>query len=153
MERRAMNALETTILIAEDDDAHAELISANLVRAGLSNTIVRFRDGEELLAYLTGPELSSGSYLVLMDIRMPRMDGYEALQRMKASDRLRRIPVIMVTTTNDRSEIERCHDLGCSSYITKPVDYAKFVEAIRILGLFLAVVEVPVVENSAGIER
>jgi len=138
-----MNTLETTLLIAEDDDAHAVLIRSNLRRAGLTNRTLRFRDGQEVLEFLGDEGLVPGSYLLLLDIRMPRVDGVEVLRTLKQSPVLRRIPVVMVTTTDDPAEVERCHDLGCSSYITKPVEYDKFVEAIRVLGLFLMVVEMP----------
>jgi len=138
-----MNTLETTLLIAEDDDAHAVLIRSNLRRAGLTNRTLRFRDGQEVLDFLGDEGLVPGSYLLLLDIRMPRVDGVEVLRTLKQSPVLRRIPVVMVTTTDDPAEVERCHDLGCSSYITKPVEYDKFVEAIRVLGLFLMVVEMP----------
>lgn len=145
-----MNSLETTILIAEDDDAHADLITTNLRRAGLMNSIVRFRDGQEALDYLTGSGFAPGSYVLLLDIVMPSVDGVEVLRRIKELPHLRRIPVVMVTTTDDPKEVRRCHDLGCNSYITKPVDYEKFVEAMRVLGLFLMVVEIPRVQPKRG---
>jgi CheY-like chemotaxis protein len=74
---------------------------------------------------------------------MPVLDGYQVLKRMKANADTRRIPVIILTTTDDEREVSRCYDLGCSVYITKPVDYAEFSEAIRRIGLFLSVVTVP----------
>jgi CheY-like chemotaxis protein len=74
---------------------------------------------------------------------MPKLDGVEALAQVKADPELRKMPVIMITTTDDPKEVEKCHSLGCSNYITKPVDYEAFVNAIRQLGLFLSVVQVP----------
>lgn len=145
-----MNVLETTVLIAEDNDAHAELISSNLQRAGLLNPLVRFRDGEEVLRYLSSNDVNGHSYVLLLDIKMPRTDGVEVLRRVKASPVLRRVPVIIVTTTDDPHEVARCHDIGCSSYVTKPIDPDKFREAIQTLGLFLMVVEVPEVDGQAG---
>ena len=143
-----MSSREVTILIAEDDDGHAELITRNLQRAGLLNRTVCFRDGQEALDYLFGSDgnpggSASGTMLLLLDIRMPRVDGIEVLRRIKESQRLRRMPVIVITTADDPDDIKRCHDLGCNSYIAKPVQYDKFVEAINTLGLFLMVVEVP----------
>ena len=143
---------EVVILIAEDDEAHVLLIQNNLKRAGISNELVVFRNGRETLDFLfrrgNGPKrILDTPYLVLLDIRMPKVDGIEVLRQVKADAELRRIPVIMVTTANDPQEIERCHDLGCSSYVTKPVDYGQFVEAIRRLGLFLLVVEIPKVNG------
>ena len=139
---------EVIILIAEDDEGHAELIHRNLIRAGIANKIIRFTDGQEVVDFLfrrgTGPsQVSRDAYVLLLDIRMPKLDGTEVLKQIKEDPVLRKIPVIMITTTDDPREVERCHALGCSSYITKPVEYDEFVHAIRQLGLFLAVVQVP----------
>ena len=81
--------------------------------------------------------------LVLLDLNLPVLDGYQVLQQMKADERTRRIPVIILTTTDDAREVARCYELGCNVYMTKPVDYERFSEAIRKLGLFLSVVTVP----------
>jgi CheY-like chemotaxis protein len=139
---------EVVILIAEDDDGHAGLIMKNLNRAGLKNELLHFRDGQEVLDFFmgsgAGPHWEPAvAYLLLLDIRMPKVDGIEVLTRLKADPALRRVPVIMITTTDEPREVERCHDVGCSSYITKPVDYEQFVGVIRQLGLYLAVVQVP----------
>lgn len=139
---------EVVILIAEDDEGHAGLIRRNLERSGIVNQLLRFKDGQEIMDYLLrkgdGPKRQSGTAcILLLDIRMPKLDGTEVLAQMKADPELRKIPVIMITTTDDPREVERCHALGCSNYITKPVEYDRFVNAIRQLGLFLAVVEVP----------
>jgi CheY-like chemotaxis protein len=138
---------EAVILIAEDDEGHAALIRRNLRRTGIPNQIREFRDGQETLDFLLaegGPRKDQeGTYLLLLDIRMPKVDGVEVLRRIKADEQLRRMPVIMITTTDDPREIQKCHEIGCNNYITKPVDYEKFVDAIRQLGLFLLVVEIP----------
>ncbi len=141
-----------TILIAEDDMGHAALIQKNLRRAGINNPIVHFKDGQEALDFLYGnsdePKFQSGSsYLLLLDIRMPKVDGVEVLRRVKDDPGLRKMPVIMITTTDDPREVAHCHELGCSNYITKPIEYENFVEAIRQLGLFLMVVEVPEIDG------
>ena len=139
---------EVVILIAEDDEGHAVLIKRNLKRAGITNEILHFKDGQETLDFLLrrgdGPHRkATGAYLLLLDIRMPRTDGVEVLRQIKQHEDLRKIPVSMITTTDDPREVETCHILGCSNYISKPVDYDKFVETIKQLGLFLMVVEVP----------
>lgn len=139
---------EVVILIAEDDEAHVVLIQLNLQRAGVINKQMVFTDGRQVLDFLygrgQGPKRKPGeSYLLLLDIRMPRVDGVEVLRQVKADPELKKLPVIMVTTTDDPREIERCHALGCSSYVAKPVEYEQFVEAVRRLGLFLAIVEIP----------
>ena len=137
-----------TILIVEDDEGHAILIRENLALAGLDNPIRHFRDGQAILDFffdaagrpVRGTETT---YLVLLDIRMPKVDGIEVLRRLKSDPELRKLPVIMLTTTDDSREVERCHALGCNVYIQKPVDYDKFAEAIRRLGLFVMLLVVP----------
>ncbi len=143
-----MKSDPVTILLAEDDDGHASLVQRNLERAGLVNGFLRVRDGQELLDCLESKGVSQGQVLhetlvVLLDINMPRIDGIEALRRIKAHPEMRRIPVIMLTTTDDPREIDRCYELGCNVYITKPVDYDGFIDAIRRLGLFLQIVQRP----------
>jgi CheY-like chemotaxis protein len=134
-----------TILLAEDDDGHARLIERNLQRAGFVNRIVRAKDGQEALDIVRG---SNGlppapQFLLLLDINMPRVDGLEVLRQLKADARTARVPVIMLTTTDDPREVERCYQLGCSVYITKPVRYEDFVEALNRLGMFLEIVKLP----------
>jgi CheY-like chemotaxis protein len=136
------------ILLIEDDPGHARLIEKNLRRARLSNDIITKTDGQQALAYLFGDKDTDVQdlptpFLVLLDLNLPVLDGYQVLERIKLSERTRHIPVIILTTTDDTVEINRCYELGCSVYITKPVDYEQFSEAIRKLGLFLSVVSVP----------
>jgi CheY-like chemotaxis protein len=143
-----MTTNPVTILLAEDDDGHAQLVQRNLERAGLLNGFLRVRDGQELLDCLksrgSSHEQTLGDALVvLLDINMPRIDGIEALRQIKASPETHRIPVIMLTTTDDPREIDRCYELGCNVYITKPVEYDGFIDAIRRLGLFLQIVQRP----------
>jgi CheY-like chemotaxis protein len=143
-----MAAEPLLIVLAEDDDGHASLVQRNLERAGLANGLQRLKDGQEALDYLraegnyTGRNTSQ-PVLLLLDIKMPRVDGVEVLRQIKSDPRTALIPVIMLTTTDDPREIQRCYELGCSVYITKPVDYQGFVEAIKRLGLFLQVVRLP----------
>lgn len=139
---------EVVIIVAEDDAGHARLIEKNLTRAGLHNPIQRFTNGQEVLDFMfrrgPGPHrLDQAAYLVLLDIRMPKVDGVETLRQIKEDPVLRKLPVIMLTTTDDPREIERCHLLGCNSYLVKPVDYDKFAEAIKQLGMFVSLVQVP----------
>lgn len=137
------------ILMAEDDDGHAELVEANLRDAGIMNEIIRFRDGEEALDFFFGNTsgraayLPGCAYLLLLDIHMPKVDGVQVLERLKRTPHLRELPVIMLTTTDDPREVKRCYDLGCNSYVAKPVAYPAFNEALRRLGLFIMVIEVP----------
>jgi CheY-like chemotaxis protein len=139
---------EVIILIAEDDEGHASLLRKNLKRAGIDNEIMHFQNGEEVLNFLFNEDANEGRipdkpYLLLLDIRMPKVDGIEVLRKIKQSPKLKKMPVIMVTTTDDPKEVVTCHELGCNNYIAKPIDYDKFVEAIKQLGMFLKVVLVP----------
>ncbi|MGA3007194.1 MAG: response regulator [Opitutaceae bacterium] len=136
------------ILVVEDDEGHAILVRQNLEAAGLSNRIEHFADGQAVLDFLfkrgAGRVRKAGEvYLVLLDIRMPKVDGIEVLRRIKEDAELHKLPVIMLTTTDDIREVERCYQLGCSVYVQKPVDYDKFAEAIRRLGLFITVLQIP----------
>ena len=137
-----------TILFAEDDDGHAMLVERNLKRAGLVNGLTRVKDGQEALDFVRcegefKDRKPNGPLVVLLDINMPRVDGIEALRQIKGDPKTAHIPVIMLTTTDDPREIDRCYRAGCNVYITKPVEYEAFVEAIRRLGLFLQVVKQP----------
>jgi CheY-like chemotaxis protein len=141
---------DVIILVAEDDEGHAKLIKKNLKRAGIINQLMLFKDGQEILDFLfqkgTGTKRESGNaYILLLDIRMPKVDGIQVLEQIKADPNLKKLPVIMITTTDDPREIVNCHEMGCSNYITKPIDYENFVNAVRQLGLFLSVVQVPII--------
>ncbi|MDX9702161.1 MAG: response regulator [Candidatus Auribacterota bacterium] len=133
---------DVTILIAEDDEGHAYLIKRNLVKAGVTNPIMHFFDGEQLLEYLYSIaekeiEHVHKSFVLLLDIRMPKIDGIEVLKRIRCHERLQSLPVIILTTADDPREKQRCHTLGCSSYMTKPMDYESFVSTIKQLSRFI----------------
>ncbi len=139
---------EVTILLVEDDPGHARLIEKNLRRSNITNEIVTLTDGQQAVDYLFAQGAYAGRkrpspLLVLLDLNMPVLDGYQVLERMKANEDTKRIPVVILTTTDDAREVERCYNLGCNVYITKPVDYDQFAEAIRKIGLFLSVVTLP----------
>lgn len=144
--------VEVDILIVEDDDGHAALIERNLKRAGLTNRIQRFSNGQAALDFMfcrgDGPHREHHrGYMMLLDIRMPGIDGVEVLRQIKADEELCKMPVIMLTTTDAPCEIERCHKIGCNSYVTKPLNPKDFMEAIRQLGLYFSVVQVPKVNG------
>ena len=139
------------IVMIEDDEGHARLIEKNIRRAGILNDIRQYTDGTSALDYLfnapDGPA-KNGPALVLLDLNLPDMSGTDILAKIKAENSpLKRTPVVVLTTTDDKVEIQRCYDLGCNVYITKPVNYENFAQAIRQLGLFLSVIQVPEVEG------
>lgn len=143
-----MNGEPVTIVMVEDDEGHARLIEKNIRRAGVNNPIKPFVDGTSALAYLFGEdgsgEISKGRHLlVLLDLNLPDMTGVDILERVKSNPHTKRTPVVVLTTTDDTREIQRCYDLGANVYITKPVDYESFANAIRQLGMFFSVMQVP----------
>ena len=137
-----------TILLVEDDPGHARLIERNLRRAHITNDIVTLSDGQQAVDYLFKERTYAGAthavpLLMLLDLNLPQLDGYQVLTRLKTDERTRHIPVLILTTTDEPHEIERCYALGCNVYLTKPVEYDEFAEAIRKLGLFLSIVQIP----------
>jgi CheY-like chemotaxis protein len=146
-----MNGQPVVIVMIEDDEGHARLIERNIRRAGVNNEIMPFQNGTAALEYLfgadgTGEVSTHRQILILLDLNLPDMTGVDILARVKANQHLHRSPVIVLTTTDDQREIQRCYDLGANVYITKPVDYDSFANAIRQLGLFFAVMQVPATE-------
>lgn len=138
---------DLVILLAEDDEGHSTRIKGNLMRAGISNQILSFNDGQEILDFLLidgpGPHRKPTTpYLLLLDISMPKVGGVQVLEKIKRNPELQKMPIIMLTNADDHREVDRCHRLGCSNYMTKPIDYDKFVHAIRQLGLFLMVTQI-----------
>jgi CheY-like chemotaxis protein len=132
----------------EDDEGHARLIERNIRRAGVGNEIIPFVNGTDALNYLLGDDRSGVAsakrqQLILLDLNLPDMTGIDILQKLKGNKHTKRSPIVVLTTTDDSREIQRCYDLGANVYITKPVNYEGFANAIRQLGLFVAVMQVP----------
>ena len=130
---------DTVILIAEDDTGHFALVKKNLWRSCVSNSFLHFKNGQEVLDFLymrgDGPKMTSNtSYMLLLDIRMPRVNGMEVLQEIKQHPELKKIPVIMLTTTDSPMEVQRSHDMGCSFYMVKPPNYNDFMASVEHLG-------------------
>lgn len=137
-----------TIVIVEDDAGHARLIEKNIRRCNITNNLLILRDGREASDYLfcEGIHADCGHpspLLILLDLNLPRIHGLQILERMKSTPRTRSIPVVVLTSTDDRREVARCYELGCNVFISKPLDYDQFSDAIRRLGLFLSVVTLP----------
>lgn len=133
---------QVTILMIEDDEGHARLIERNLRRAGIDDEIVPFTTGAPALEYLLGPDGTGAAnhdrpLVLLLDLSLPDMHGAHILQTVKRNQNLRHSPVVVLTTTDDKFEVERCYSLGCNSYVVKPVNYEAFGQAIQSLGALL----------------
>lgn len=144
------NPTPITILIAEDDPDDRLLTREALVESRLANDLRFVENGEELMNYLrrrgnyAGEDSAPRPGLILLDLNMPRKDGREALREIKADPDLRRIPVVVLTTSKAEEDICRSYDLGVSSFITKPVTFESFVEIMRVLARYwFEIVELP----------
>ena len=130
------------IYLAEDDDGHAFLLQSGLRQAGFHNPVIRFRDGQEAVDYFAAPDpappLTVAPRVLLLDIRMPKIGGIEVLRRIRGDSRFDSMPVIMLTTTDDPAEAQHCLQLGCNSYVVKPVNAKRFHAAICGLSGYLS---------------
>jgi CheY-like chemotaxis protein len=140
---------KVTILLVEDDDGHARLLEKNLRRGGIINRLVRVADGQEAVDYVSraGAYQDTSAYpdpsIVLLDVRMPRLDGFEVLAHLKNDPALMKIPVIMLTSTDNQHEINRAYELGANGYVVKPVGIESFIDRVAKLGMFIEVIELP----------
>ncbi len=133
-----------SVVLIEDDEGHASLIRKNLQRVGVLNPITHLKNGTEAMAYFFDrPLRSHDRTVVVMDLNMPGIDGFDILRHLKANEATQKMPVIVLTTTDNPRDIDRCYALGCNAFMTKPIGYDDFSEAIRKLGLMLTVVRVP----------
>ena len=132
------------ILLVEDNQNDAELTLAALSEARLGNDVFLVRDGAEALAYLRNAweagQASGLPAVVLLDLKMPRVDGFEVVKKMKADDRFRDIPVVMLTSSGEERDVQASYKLGVSAYVVKPVAFQSFVDAIKGLSLFRALI-------------
>jgi len=149
MEAHVESRNSIQILVVDDDEGHAELVRRNLRRVGFSNAVTVLTDSETALDFVFcrsnhAHRNPTAQLVILLDINMPGINGVEVLRRIKADPIKKKIPVIMLTTTEDPWEINRCYEMGCSIYVKKPVEAAAFIDAISKLGMFIAVVNIPV---------
>ena len=136
------------ILLAEDSDRDAELTISALVKHSLVNNIQRVRDGVEALDYLYrrgqfSDRLAGNPAVVLLDLKMPRVDGLEVLCQIRSDPQLKLIPVVMLTSSPQEQDVRRSYELGASAYVVKPVDFDEFVQAVKLVGMFWASINQP----------
>lgn len=141
-----MNSIE--ILLVEDNMNDAELAISALQEYHLANKIEHVKDGPEALDFI----FCTGKYIdricvapkvILLDLKLPKLNGLEVLKRLKADNKTKRIPVIMLTSSREEPDIERAYDLGANSYIVKPVDFDKFVESLKNVGYYWMLINQP----------
>lgn len=141
--------LNKTILLVEDNHYDEELTLAAFQESRLANDIVVVRNGEEALDYLFGMgkygnrQVDDLPQLVLLDLKLPKIDGLEVLQRIRANERTRYVPVVILTSSKEQEDRIKGYDYGCNAYIRKPVDFEQFQEAVKTLGLFWSVYNEP----------
>lgn len=136
------------ILLVEDNEHDVELTLAALDEHNLANEVVTARDGAEALDYLYHRGKFAGHanglpVVVLLDLKMPKVDGLEVLRQMRADATLKHVPVVMVTSSREEQDLVRSYQLGVNAYVVKPVDFQKFVESVRQIGFFWAIINEP----------
>src|ERR1700735_3465246 len=136
------------ILMVEDDPKDIDLTLSALEEYNLSNEVVVARDGEEALDYLYCREkfrerTSDNPAVLLLDLKLPKIDGLEVLQHIKADERLKMIPVVVLTSSREERDMVASHKLGVNAYVVKPVDFHEFLNAIKELGVFWAIINEP----------
>ena len=140
------------ILLAEDDEGHAQLITKNLKMSGVKNLIINFKDGGEVLEFFNKAKGLQGDntmkFILLLDIRMPVVDGIEVLQKIQKYKWLQGMPIIVITSSSDTHEAEVCYSLGCKNVIVKPIQYAQFSSAMMQLGDYLRTDIFPEIGNA-----
>lgn len=133
---------EKTILLVEDNPDDVDLTLRALKKNNISNEVVIARDGVEALDFLFGTGAYSGRdtrvlpQVVLLDLKLPKLDGLEVLSRIRSDDRTRLLPVVILTSSREEQDLVNGYSLGANSYIRKPVDFGQFIEAVRALGLY-----------------
>jgi CheY-like chemotaxis protein len=144
---------EVEIVLVEDNPNDAELIARSLKKHNLANKIVLLKDGAEALEFLFaqgGPAHQSGGpapRVVLLDIKLPKVDGIEVLRRMKSDERAKDIPVVILTSSNEERDIKEAYSLGVNSFVTKPIKFEEFAKVVAELGMYWLMVNVPPVRQ------
>jgi len=137
------------ILLVEDNPSDVGLTKRALEKSHIANELVVAEDGQEALDYLfgsdplTGQKMNDLPALILLDLKLPKLDGLQVLRRIRADEYTSRLPIVILTTSSEEDDIAQSYDLGANSYIRKPVDFKQFVEAVQHLGLYWLVINQP----------
>ena len=140
--------MDKNILLVEDNDQDEKLILRALRKVNLANQVDVARDGQQALDYLyrRGPfadRPAGNPALILLDLKMPLVSGLEVLREIKQDEELRHVPVVMLTSSREERDLDEAYDLGCNAYVVKPVNFHDFIDAVKSLGLFWAVLNEP----------
>lgn len=138
-----MNNVEVEIVLVEDNPNDAELITRALKKHHLANRIVHLKDGAEALEFLFAQGDGFAPKVVLLDIKLPKVDGIEVLRRMKSEERTKDIPVVILTSSNEDRDIKEAYGLGVNSFVTKPIKFEEFAKVVAELGIYWLMVNVP----------
>jgi CheY-like chemotaxis protein len=142
-----MNTLKH-ILLVEDDPGDIEMTINALSENNIANEVVIARDGVEALDYIYcrgafSSRQDVNPIVILLDLKMPKMDGFQVLNQLKSDEQLRSVPVVVLTSSDDANDLEECYKLGVNAYVVKPVRFSKFVEAVKGIGVFWAIINEP----------
>ena len=141
---------DAIILVAEDDDGHFTLLEKSLLRSGIHNQIIHFTDGQETIEFvnrLKDPSFVHSKHpcLLLLDIRIPKVDGLQILKFIKCDPEIKKLPVVVFTAAGHPQVVEECRGLGCNMFVAKPVAYEDFSASMERIGRFLSIIELPTV--------
>ena len=140
---------EVEILLVEDSTSDAEMTISALKKNNLANKLLRVKDGAEALDFIfaegiySGRKIENRPKVILLDLKMPKVNGIEVLQKIRTDERTKTIPVVMLTSSKEDPDIKKCYDLGVNSYVVKPLEFDEFQKAISNLGLFWMIVNQP----------
>lgn len=140
---------EAEILLVEDNLSDAELTIRALKKSNLANKIVHLEDGQEALDYIftegnySGRKIEDIPKVILLDLKMPKINGIQVLQKIKSDERTKKIPVVVLTSSKEDPDIQECYRLGVNSYVVKPVQFEKFLQAVSELGLYWMLINQP----------
>jgi two-component system response regulator len=144
-----MGNSQIEILLVEDNIDDAEMTIHALRKNNLANKLIHMKDGEEALDFLLGTgkfagrDLSIKPSLILLDLKMPKVDGMEVLEKVKSNDDTKKIPVVILTSSKEDPDVTRCYELGANSYIVKPVEFEGFVKAVSEIGMYWMLINHP----------
>lgn len=146
-----------SILLVEDDEGHADLVKWNLEKVGVENPLYHVKNGQKAIDFLMRQgdyteetSLPHDNLIMLLDINMPVMDGHEVLERVRSNDKTKNLPIIMLTTAEDKRSVKQCYASGCNLFLKKPVNHTQFVATIQQLGAILPMMRLPQMTGEAA---